>query len=472
MDGVDLKSSMYLPDGYMDSDSYIHDALHFLSKYRWIFNFPVTNLLVSGVFDSVPVEWVETLLSLSNQELNDLPNGFMKETWPESLQEFCKQCQALKLPLHSLPGNDSGYDIPTHLCHGLTIKKQHEVARLAALIHKECSSRRIRRILDIGSGLGYLDQVLHHQYGYEVLGLESNPHHVEKAEVRYQGLRAADGKVSYLQCEVSAASKEEVQLAIREKLLGHADTEDSSDACLVGLHCCGDLAASASDLFLNLPVLQLFIVLPCCYHKMSLLECRDEQEIFKYFPQSKTLKRSMDTVFMDARTFLCRPFLRLASQETCAKWEQRSEDDHAEHSLNLMARAVLYLYAKNAGVTLKKKRRRGVRKTRHHTFSSILEDILLRYDFITEDKNVVLNVRQDLTHLWSKYSGLCRLAEAVTGLQMMMQSVAESFVLVDKMIYLQENNDTLLSYDLIKVMDDNISARCHALVARKYSSAL
>ncbi|XP_067002978.2 uncharacterized protein [Anabrus simplex] len=344
MDGVDLKSSMYLPDGYMDSDSYIHDALHFLSKYRWIFNFPVTNLLVSGVFDSVPVEWVETLLSLSNQELNDLPNGFMKETWPESLQEFCKQCQALKLPLHSLPGNDSGYDIPTHLCHGLTIKKQHEVARLAALIHKECSSRRIRRILDIGSGLGYLDQVLHHQYGYEVLGLESNPHHVEKAEVRYQGLRAADGKVSYLQCEVSAASKEEVQLAIREKLL--------------------------------------------------------------------------------------------------------------------------------AGVTLKKKRRRGVRKTRHHTFSSILEDILLRYDFITEDKNVVLNVRQDLTHLWSKYSGLCRLAEAVTGLQMMMQSVAESFVLVDKMIYLQENNDTLLSYDLIKVMDDNISARCHALVARKYSSAL
>lgn len=68
---------MLVPPGYADYASYFSDALSFLRDYSWVYNFPVTELLVRDVFKQIPADWLPALLSLTNQQLNILPQGFV-----------------------------------------------------------------------------------------------------------------------------------------------------------------------------------------------------------------------------------------------------------------------------------------------------------------------------------------------------------------------------------------------------------
>lgn len=123
----------------------------------------------------------------------------------------------------------------------------------------------------------------------------------------------------------------------------------NTSLCMTGLHTCGDLTVDAIRIFFQLVSVKLLVLVPCCYHKMSL--AKDTAVIdgkFSNFPLSSSLCHLIHSAaFCDSPSFLCRPFLRLASQETAARWQQWSEEDHKEHSLQVMARAVLQLYAHN-----------------------------------------------------------------------------------------------------------------------------
>jgi hypothetical protein len=68
---------MLVPLGYADYASYFSEVLSFLQEYRWVYNFPVTELLVQDVFKQIPKEWSTALLSLTYQQLNILPQGFV-----------------------------------------------------------------------------------------------------------------------------------------------------------------------------------------------------------------------------------------------------------------------------------------------------------------------------------------------------------------------------------------------------------
>jgi hypothetical protein len=70
-----------------------------------------------------------------------------------------------------------------------------------------------------------------------------------------------------------------------------------------------------------------------------------------------------------------------------------------------------------------------------------------------------------VAELWHHYKSSCHAAEIVTVLQMAVQGVAESFILADRAAYLQEQ--AVSSVDIVQVMDDHVSPRCLALVARK-----
>jgi hypothetical protein len=119
-------------------------------------------------------------------------------------------------------------------------------------------------------------------------------------------------------------------------------------------------------------------------------------------------------------------------------------------------------------LALKKKYRRGVRKTSRSTFDSFMDDALKRYRFVaktTENHCEHSPVLSKLSELWNQHKAYCHLVEIVTGLQMAVQGVAESFILADRAAYLQEH--AVPSVDVVKVMNDCVSPRCLALVARK-----
>jgi hypothetical protein len=119
-------------------------------------------------------------------------------------------------------------------------------------------------------------------------------------------------------------------------------------------------------------------------------------------------------------------------------------------------------------LVLKKKRRHGVRKSNRSTFESFMDDALKRYEFVAKtneshyDSSTILC---QVAKLWQHYQSSCQAAEIVTVLQMAVQGVAESFILADRAAYLQEQ--AVSSVDIVQVMDDHVSPRCLALVARK-----
>lgn len=65
---------------------------------------------------------------------------------------------------------------------------------------------------------------------------------------------------------------------------------------------------------------------------------------------------------------------------------------------------------------------------------------------------------------WQLYKNHCCLVEALTALQMAIQSVCENLVLLDRVEFLKEKG---VGCTVHKVTDDHISPRCYALVATK-----
>lgn len=180
---------------------------------------------------------------------------------------------------------------------------------------------------------------MYYLFGYKVLGLESKIEYVNKAKKRQKDLfQDSINFVKYSCLEINWESADAINNIFREEF------KEDKKVCLIGLHACGELSVSMSKIFSKLEMAHL-IVLPCCYHKLSLLNSNNNKEYFKYFPLSESFKQVITDLDLDIGLFLKRTFLRLACQETSDRWCQMSNESHKEHSFYVLARAILELYA-------------------------------------------------------------------------------------------------------------------------------
>lgn len=206
-----------LPENYSTFEAYFWDALLFLKEYDWLYSCQVTEILIYDTLNKIPSVWCEALLTLSNEELNQLPTGYYKNDWPDSLIYFCKMCQKMKSVVKEYNLKEDVYSIPSIICHRLSQKKLHEICHLAQVIHDECQSGGIRRIVDFGSGMGYVGQLLHAKYGYTVLGLEARPELVEAATNRQKKICSAS-QVVYTTFEINCNTQRHIAQIIEEKM--------------------------------------------------------------------------------------------------------------------------------------------------------------------------------------------------------------------------------------------------------------
>lgn len=186
-------------------------------------------------------------------------------------------------------------------------------------------------LVDLGCGLGYLSQMLNERYGYKVLGIESDGARVATASQRQLKLFPESvGQVHYVQHFV----KSELSAAfIRAEVERLFSPEPDVHLALIGLHTCGDLTVSALQLYLNMTDVLTITIMPCCYHKMQFCE---GGERFENIPLSTTMRNSNNWDNVLGRTFL-----RLASQQTSARWRDQTALAHAAHGRNMFRRAVV-----------------------------------------------------------------------------------------------------------------------------------
>lgn len=414
----------------MDHESYFKDVLKFFHDSQWIFNTPVTEILVKNSLDNFPNGWLDVLQNLNNDELNNFVAEKKYETnWPNSLIKFVEKCK--EIDRLEKPEPEPNLQLPSLFLKGLTPKKQHEILHLTNLVRKQCLEENISTIVDFGAGLGYVCQLLNYLYNYKILGLESNRKNVEIAEKRQKTFyQNSVNHVKYSQCEINEFSLD----TIREKL--ETEFNDSllmkEKICLIGLHACADLSVSIMKIFTQFENARLLILLSCCYHKLSMTEVNntmeedsakenekeeekieenevgekleqeneertnqkeeiekqieeEEKEFFPLFPLSMTLKNAIQSSNLNCN-FMRRTFLRLACQEPAERWRGMSSKSHENHAFHVIARAVLQLYAVRNQLELKKLVQKGTRKSQCENFPMYLKDSLKRYKFIPSGK--------------------------------------------------------------------------------------
>ncbi|XP_076438925.1 uncharacterized protein LOC143277871 [Babylonia areolata] len=175
------------------------ELFSFLSHYHWIHDLHLTQFFESRVWDHMPAEWIETLTAMSVEELNGLPfqSNEDKQTGRhlgDSLTSFLHEASRLggcRWRASGAPPPPT--PVSNDLRKGMSAKKLHEVERMASLVHQVAVESGCNVVVDVGSGLGYLGQVLHKSYGLSVIGLESSEGHSDGAEKRAakQGLRCS-----------------------------------------------------------------------------------------------------------------------------------------------------------------------------------------------------------------------------------------------------------------------------------------
>lgn len=61
----------------VEDRTYFQSAHKLLIDFQWIFKSSNTKYIADGILDHIPTEWISCLTTLTNEELNQLPFGYI-----------------------------------------------------------------------------------------------------------------------------------------------------------------------------------------------------------------------------------------------------------------------------------------------------------------------------------------------------------------------------------------------------------
>ncbi len=227
----------------------------FLKPYQRIWQNEIMLLYPDPLVD-YPSDWIKELsrfqdmqdnIDLEKKKVSHLLKNPELLALYERIEELSEVPKAPQLP--PMPENSYTwlYIIP---------KKQYEIKAIAPLVNAYYHEKKIKRIIDIGGGIGLLAQTLNNQYGLKITSLDLDPI-LQNTGAKRHAVNAKDpsNKVSYINVKVDGRSPE------FKKLL-------APNSMTLGLHTCGNLANDQikGSAECGLP---LIINFGCCYHKLE-----------------------------------------------------------------------------------------------------------------------------------------------------------------------------------------------------------
>lgn len=291
-----------------------------------------------------------------------------------------------------------------------------------------------------------------------MLGLESCEDRVEKAiERQKKDFPDTIGKLKYHQHFVTLNSPN----FILEQL-----PADDSPITIIGLHGCGDLTITAMDLFLNMERVKNLIFLPCCYHKMSTKDA--DRCVFNFFPTSKELSSILGD-YDD--TFLGRPFLRLAGQQSPKKWKEMTKTEHWVHGKNMLERAMVDALL-DGDIEDVKRFENTVFPEGRVTMAEIVKKYKIVEKSSGKTKEWKVSHHQKFEELRQKNPKGEELSENLFCLQTAIQNCCENLVLVDRIRFIEEQarqKNLKLDISIKKLKNDKLSPRCLIFTVKKMS---
>jgi len=384
-------------------------------------------------------------------------------------------------------------------------KKTHEVSAMASFVNSLTNTFGVNSLLDIGSGKGYLSQVLAAYYDIPVLAVDSqaiNRVGAEKREMnlskRWNGLqrRAGDRAAGHApstnkqikkQLKSTEAAgldtsnnekEEESERQLRRQVvhLTKFVTEDSDLATIlcenlqlsdevskqqthgiIGLHTCGNLAAASIKIFESCDSSRFICNVPCCYHHLDehfYVNPFVDWATDPQFPMSSKLLKEKFWLGRNARMLAAQPLDRLATNFSLP-------------TKSLLWRSILQvMFNKYAPDLSFKDQQIGRIASKSTDFVDYVRKAFKKVGI--ENKSNDLS-DEEIQQSYSHYSNLYeKKLNGFYQFRLMFAPLVESIILVDRLLHLAEN-PAITNAHLVKLFDSNISPRSYAIVAVKKS---
>ncbi|KAM7345778.1 uncharacterized protein ACRADG_011927 isoform 1-T3 [Cochliomyia hominivorax] len=504
--------AMSLPNGFKTPSEYFHQVNEFLQQYSWIYREANTGFLKANILNEMPPEYHDYFTKVNTEDLNKFPyvHEPLENLIAESLNKFRHKLTEL-IPLEAFnEPKDIENPIKLEKLKKMNIKKQHEIQRLATVVGdilkvKDVDNKEKFLLIDFGSGLGYLSELLYKlNENFLILGLEADTYRVEAAEKRIKTyITSNKHSIVYRQQFITENSKEFIKRTAEEVFKLNYQTaaaeQLTTKMVIIGLHACADLTITSMKLFLQMAQVQKLIIMPCCYHKMEMVDDLTAPATttpanlkFRNFPLSESLKKVLlvvaeedidnNVTTNEAFTFyLNRPFLRLACQQTLKRWSKCSTLEHHIHGNEMFLRAVAESLKQEEENEKEMELVVVKNKETKTDLKSLTPEQLKSFDTFSRIYNLKRKETNELLE-WSdkhcrkfleimeKYPNGDKLAEGLTCLQTSMQKLCENLVLYDRLCFMKETAfkmDLKIKVRYEKIMDEELSPRCYVLIAEK-----
>jgi hypothetical protein len=288
-----------LPSGYTDIHDYAQDVIVFMREplsVQITGGIHVNDAFIYNAWEKLPHEWttwwtslpspqdaqkdlINSLRNTPEARLDDLPGR------PETLSHWLQRIRNLSLSRNQLvlPDDIPHVSIPETLASRMVTKKLAEVKAGARYIDHICKLHGITRVVDIGSGQGYLSLTLAATCNLKVLAIDGSASQIQGSKQAAQQAGLVEGEeVTHLVRYITGSSSS-------SELSEEISTWARGEKCLLtGLHACGSLSEHMLRLSTAVSCVAYTAVVGCCFNHITPLSPTHPQG----FPISKYMREN------------------------------------------------------------------------------------------------------------------------------------------------------------------------------------
>ncbi|XP_066152350.1 probable methyltransferase-like protein 25 [Euwallacea fornicatus] len=327
-------------------------------------------------------------------------------------------------------------------------KKSHEVEVLSGVVAAVNNIAETTHIIDIGDGKGYLSSMLALHYKIPVLGVDASEVNTNGAVNRANKLsKVWNGVVTNVHThKTSIDLYKQITKYVDEtvdfkELVSNIFLETSGRIGLVGLHTCGDLAANCLKIYNKHNDIKMICNVGCCYNHLT--EHLGKERIG--FPLSNLLREKKFKLNRGAR------MVAAQSIERILHLKERP-------SKTIFYRSIFEILIQQSPSAVKKTQVGRFRK-KSPNFVDYARRAAKRINLPLEQSD------KDISTVYSKFEHRQDEIDLFYLLRAMLAPVVESVVLLDRLLFLYENEHNE-SY-LVQFFDPVVSPRCYGIVSIK-----
>ncbi|VUC23956.1 unnamed protein product [Clonostachys rosea] len=259
---------LVLPSHYTDPKKYTDDLCEFIATpliHQLTGGIHVNDSLIYGAWESLPQDWtrywsswtdhrlvqqdlldsIEDRAKLITTEYNENHEELLQSR-PETLVAWLQKLYSLALPRIEREGLLA--ELPDALTRRMKTKKVAEISKATAYVHDVCQRKEITRVVDMGSGQGYLSVSLAYLFPHlKILAIDGSESQIAGSQEFATSVGVPESRLAHIVHWIDGSSN------LAQKIESWAD---GHKCMLVGLHACGNLSDHMLRYFVSMPCIE------------------------------------------------------------------------------------------------------------------------------------------------------------------------------------------------------------------------